>query len=79
MVTTFGYSSAEKNWALCRKELDSIQNGNFTSTGYEKCQNMSFLKISGITKFWQFEENFNISILVGDILNSCVRHGVPFA
>ena len=79
MVTTFGYSSAEKNWALCRKELDSIQNGNFTSTGYEKCQNMSFLKISGITKFWQFEENFNLSILVGDILNSCVRHGVPFA
>ena len=75
----YGYSSAEKNSAICRKNLDMIPNGNFLSNGYEECRNMSFLKIFGLTRFWEFEENFNLGILVGDVLNGCVRHGVPFA
>lgn len=73
------YSSAEKNYALCRKELDYIANGNFLSNGYEACQNMQFFKINGISKFWESETDFQFHSLVGDILNSCVRHGVPFA
>lgn len=79
MNTVYEYTSAEKNFALCRKELDMIQNGNFLSNGYEECQNMQFFKISGLTRFWDDEDAFNITSLVGDILNSCVRHGVPFA
>ena len=79
MNVQYGYSSAEKNVAICRKELDMIPNGNFLSNGYEECQNMQFFKICGITRFWSFEDNLNISSLVSDILNSCVRHGVPFA
>ena len=79
MNLQYGYSSAEKNIAICRKELDMISNGNFRSNGYEECQNMQFLHICGITRFWEYEENLNISILSGDILNSFVRHGIPFA
>lgn len=79
MNMQYGYSSAEKNIAICRKELDMIPNGNFLSNGYEECQNMQFCKICGITRFWEFEDNLNMSSLMGDILNSCVRHGVPFA
>lgn len=79
MNTVYEYTSAEKNFALCRKELDMISNGNFLSNGYEECQNMQFFKVSGLTRFWDDEEAFNITSLVGDILNSCVRHGVPFA
>lgn len=79
MNTAYEYTSAEKNFALCRKELDMIPNGNFLSNGYEECQNMQFFKVSGLTRFWDDEEAFNITSLVGDILNSCVRHGVPFA
>lgn len=79
MNTVYEYTSAEKNFALCRKELDMIPNGNFLSNGYEECQNMQFFKVSGLTRFWDDEEAFNITSLVGDILNSCVRHGVPFA
>ena len=74
-----GYSSAEKNYALCRKDLDFIPNGNFLSNGYEECQNMLFFKVNGITRFWEEEKDFDESTLVGDILNSCVRHGIPFA
>ncbi len=74
-----GYSSAEKNYALCRKELDMIPNGNFISNGYEECRDMQFCRIAGVTRFWKKEESLNISALVGDILNSFVRHGVPFA
>lgn len=74
-----GYTSAEKNYALCRKDLDFIANGNFLSNGYEELQNMQFFKINGITRFWETEQDFNESTLVGDILNSCVRHGIPFA
>ena len=79
MNTVYEYTSAEKNFVLCRKELDMIPNGNFLSNGYEECQNMQFFKVSGLTRFWDDEEAFNITSLVGDILNSCVRHGVPFA
>ena len=79
MNTVYEYTSAEKNFALCRKELDMIPNGNFLSNGYEECPNMQFFKVSGVTRFWDDEEAFNITSLVGDILNSCVRHGVPFA
>ena len=53
-----GYSSAEKNYALCRKDLDLIANGNFLSTGYEECQNMQFFKVNGITRFWEEEQDF---------------------
>ena len=79
MLTQYGYTSAEKNRAVCRKDLDMIPNGNFVSNGYEECQNMSFFKILGVTRFWEYEEDFNLSVLAGDILNSCVRHGVSFA
>lgn len=79
MNIQYGYSSAEKNIAVCRKELDMILNGNFRSNGYEECQNMQFFKICGITRFWETEENLNVSALIGDILSSCVRHGVSFA
>lgn len=74
-----GYTPTEKNFALCRKELDMIPNGNFRSNGYEECQNMQFFRIAGLTRFWENEENLNVTSLVGDILNSSVRHGVPFA
>jgi len=74
-----GYSSAEKNYSLCRKELDLILNGNFLSNGYEECLNMQFFKVNGITSFWGEEKDIQESMLMGDILNSCVRHGIPFA
>lgn len=74
-----GYTSAEKNHALCRKDLDFIPNGNFISNGYEESQNMQFFKVNGITRFWETEQDFSVNTLVGDILNSSVRHGVPFA
>ncbi|MDY3281374.1 ATP-binding protein [Dysosmobacter sp.] len=73
------YTSAEKNYAVCRKELDLIPNGNFLSNGYEECRNMSFCRIAGCTRFWEHEPDLDASQLTGDILNSCVRHGVPFA
>lgn len=74
-----GYTSAEKNYALCRKDLDFIPNGNFVSNGYEESQNMQFFKVNGLTRFWETEQDFSVNTLVGDILNSSVRHGVPFA
>lgn len=74
-----GYTSAEKNHALCRKDLDFIPNGNFISNGYEESQNMQFFKVNGLTRFWETEQDFSVNSLVGDILNSCVRHGIPFA
>lgn len=79
MAINNGYTAAQKNYALCRKDLDLIVNGNFLSNGYEECQNMQFFKINGLTRFWEQEEDFRMSAVVGDILNSCVRHGIPFA
>ena len=73
------YTSIEKNRSLCRKELDFIANGNFISNGYEECRNMQFFKINGLTKFWEKEKEFEMTPIIGDILNSCVRHGIPFA
>lgn len=79
MTNYNGYTSAEKNHALCRKDLDFIPNGNFISNGYEESPNMQFFKINGLTRFWETEQGFSVNTLVGDILNSSVRHGVPFA
>ena len=79
MVTNTGYSSIDKNHALCRKYLDFIPNGNFESDGYEECRDMVFLKVNGLTRFWETEKNFQITGLIGDILNSFVRHGIPFS
>lgn len=79
MLNTCGYSSVEKNYALCRKDLDMIVNGNFISNGYEECRNMQFFRIKGLTNFWESEQDFSIDTLMGDILNSNVRYGVPFA
>lgn len=73
------YSSADKNSALCRKYLDSINNGNFISNGYEASRNMQFFKIEGITRFWETEQDVPVNTLIGDILNSTVRYGIPFA
>ncbi len=73
------YTSAERNYVLCRKNLDFIPNGNFISNGYEETRNMTFFKINGLTSFWENEQNISVSSLVGDILNSTTRHGVPFA
>lgn len=78
METNNGYTSAEKNYSLCRKDLDLIANGNFVSTGYEECHNMQFFKVNGLTRFWEAED-FQIGSLIGDVLNSCARHGTPFA
>ncbi|NLB61464.1 MAG: DUF87 domain-containing protein [Clostridiales bacterium] len=76
---TNGFTSADKNSALCRKELDSIPHGNFVSTGYEECRDMQFFKVCGLTRFWEFEKDFQIGSLMADILSSCIRYGVPFA
>ncbi len=73
------YTSTEKNYALCRKELDFIQSGSFVSVGYEECHDMQFFRIKGITEFWKTENDYDVTTLVGDILNSCVRHQIPFA
>ena len=40
---------------------------------------MQFFKVNGLTRFWETEQDFSVNTLVGDILNSSVRHGVPFA
>lgn len=79
MAVKAEYSSIEKNNAICRKDLDLIANGNFISNGYEECRNMCFFRVKGITEFWRNEEYNQANSLIGDILNSCVRHGVPFA
>lgn len=79
MVRLETYSSADKNNALCRRELDTIPNGNFRSTGYEECRDMKFCKILGITRFWETDEDIQVSSLIGDILSSCIRYGVPFS
>ena len=76
---TGGFTSAEKNKALIRKDLDMIPNGNFRSVGYEECHDMSFLKIRGITRFWEADQDLKTTSLMGDILSSCVRYNAPFA
>jgi len=73
------YTAAEKNRALCRKDLDLIPNGNFISDGYEECLNMSFIKVFGLSRFWENDAEFDGSGMMSDILCGCVRHGVTFA
>lgn len=75
----YDYTPAEKNYAVCRRELDMIPNGNFRSTGYEELRNMQFFRVRGLTRFWEAEDGLDAAALAGDILTSCVRHGVPFA
>ena len=74
-----GYTSAVRDHVLCRKDLDFIANGNFVSNGYEECRNMQYFRINGMTRFWEGEQDLNVSALMGDILSGCVRHGVPFS
>ena len=72
-------TAAEKNEAVCRKELDRIANGNFLSTGYEACNNMVFFRIRGMSRFWENQPDSGLGSLMGDALNSVVRHGIPYA
>lgn len=73
------YSSAQKNIAVCRKELEFISNGNFASEGYEECRNMQFFQVMGIARSWEEERELDSCALTADILNGCVRYGLPFA
>lgn len=73
-----GYSAAEKNYALCRKDLDMLQNGNFLSAGYEASNGIQFLKVNGLADFWQKDAQIEESVLVRDILTSSLRFNVPF-
>ncbi len=75
----YQFTSAEKNKALCRKDLDMIPNGNFLSKGYEECRNMKFFRVFGLAEFWEKQKEVRVNTLVSDLLASCVRHGVPFA
>ncbi|MBW8380910.1 MAG: ATP-binding protein [Youngiibacter sp.] len=79
MTIRHEYSSAEKNSAICRKELEVIQNGRAIANSYEEFQNMHFFKVKGLARFWEPDESFNFSSMAGDILNSCVKHGVSYA
>lgn len=77
----------KKNHALCRNNLDRIMHGNYSTVSFEKAKRESefeetaklhFFKINGITRFWEGQQETEISTLVGDILNSCIRRMVPF-
>lgn len=78
-MTINTYSSAEKNYALCRKDLEFATNANFTPKDYAACKDMKFFKVNGSTRFWDAEQDFPVNTLVGDILNSCARQGTVFA
>lgn len=71
--------SGQKNYALCRKDLDLILNGNFLLSEFEELQEMRFFRINGMSRFWESEKATDLSSLIGDILNSIVRHRVPFS
>lgn len=73
-----GYSAADKNFLLCRKDLDMLDNGNFVSAGYEASNSMQFLKINGLADFWEKDEAIEESVLIRDILSSSIRYNVPF-
>ena len=80
MYTTSSYkSSIDKNNALCRKFLDSTMLGNIGAVDYATRSNIKYFKINGVTRFWETEEDFNLSSLIGDILNSFVQHDTPFS
>lgn len=72
------YTEQQRNAAVCREELDLIGSGNFRAQGYEECNNMSFLKVEGIGRFWDEKSSVNMASLMGDVLSGCVRYGVPF-
>lgn len=73
------YTAAEKDRAVTRKALDAIANGRFLSDGYEKCHNMAFIKVNGLTNFWKKDSELGTSSLMGDILSSLIRYNAPFA
>lgn len=67
-----------KNKALCREELDTIQNGNYHLNGFEEIGSLTFFEVIGISDFWSFEK-ISPSSLAGSILSSFVNKGIPFA
>lgn len=77
-MAQYEYTSFERNRAICRKDLDTFRNGDYLLTELEECRDMQFFKVAGVTRF-QESESLDIHSLAGDILSSCVVHGVPFA
>jgi DNA helicase HerA-like ATPase len=67
-----------KNNVVCRKEIDLIQNGNINSAAYEALKNISFIKINGITAFWNTDSRLELTGLTSSILSSIVRHGISY-
>lgn len=72
------YTEQQRNAAICREELDLLLNGNFNVQGYEECNDLAFLKIEGISRFWSEDTQIEMSTLMGNILSGCIRYGVPF-
>ena len=69
--------SVQKNNVLCRKDLDSITDGNYLINDYGKSMQIEFLKIGGITDFWEKKQNIDKGSPIGDLLNSCIKYNRP--
>lgn len=67
-----------KNDALCKKELDKISGKIQEPLIFEKAPAMQFVKINGLTSFWETEEDLQESALIKDILSSIARFNMPF-
>lgn len=67
-----------KNKALCRKDLDFIQTGNFSPSVYEEVKNITFFKIRGIASFWASDERIGRTGLIASVLSGFVRHGISY-
>jgi hypothetical protein len=67
-----------KNNVVCRKEIDLIQNGIINSVSYEALKNISFIKVNGLTSFWNTESRSELTGLMSSILGSIVRHGISY-
>lgn len=67
------------NDILCRKDLEMliVNKEGITCERLEPCNDIGFLKVSGMTSFWKRDE-IDISSLLGDILSSCNRYNLPF-
>ena len=78
MSNSNNYTSIHKNYAVCKKELDSISNCDFICEK-EEIESMKFFKINGIANFWKTESDLSTHALIGDILNSVASDGVTFA
>lgn len=68
-----------KNKVVCRKDLDLIQGGKFVSSAYEEIKNVVFLKVHGITSFWDADAQVKCTGRMASILSGFVRHGVSYA